>query len=239
MLCTQLIASMQGASMFGDIIAIVNLIRSGIEAYGKSKTSRNRKKVVLNVLKAYFIFKDCVDEGEALLSEAAPDPVEKLNSMDAGDAVITLQRWNAILDRQSWRLQALHDAVLGQHHLEVLNPALQRKIKKIIGNKMDDVQTLAQVGAALVIRNMFNFRTKVETPNYILSIAYSESNKINLDKLRRYIMKLRHSLDGYRQVLRGLVSSDELTTLSKRARSDTLIPSGRGYSGQRRQSAIR
>lgn len=141
--------------MFGPLKSIVDVVRSGVADIRSFKSARERKDNVLGILKTYFFLKDCVDEGEALVDDAGPDPIGKINKMDEWKARSTLERWDDVILRQDLRLRALTGFIFGQDHLAVINPALQARISEIIGNKMNQAVTLHRIGAALLFRHTF------------------------------------------------------------------------------------
>ena len=67
--------------MFSQLKSIVDLIRSGVSGFSTFQSNKERKEIVLNILKVYFFLKDCVDDGdERLITDAGADPVGKINS---------------------------------------------------------------------------------------------------------------------------------------------------------------
>lgn len=210
--------------MFAQLKGIVDLLTSSIKTFRDFKTSKQREDNVLELLKIYFVFKDCVDESESLISDAGTDPVAKVASMSAEDAAHTLSRWDSALTRQAFRLRALEQHLLGQDELAVIDPALQDQIIRVIGYKMDSAVTLHGIGAALVIRVMFPVAvTDEERAVYISVMAGSEDRQIDIPRVRLEISALRAALDEYRKVVERFVSSDELLRFSKKAREATLM----------------
>jgi hypothetical protein len=136
------------------------------------------------MLKAYFLLKDCADEGEALVVDAGSDPIGKVNAMEASAAVSTLETWDAVIRRQGNRLYALQGYIFGQEHLAVINPALQDRIGEIIGYKMDRIVTLHGIGSALFFRNMFPIEdTNEEKARYVLIMAGTENDTLDMAKV--------------------------------------------------------
>jgi len=107
-------------------------------------------------LRVYFILLDCVNDGEKLIAEAGPNPVEKILSLGPAESAKTLERWDSIIVRQGQRLSSLQGAIFGQNHLAVINPDLQKRISEVVGYKTDRLVTLHGIGAALFFRRMFN-----------------------------------------------------------------------------------
>jgi hypothetical protein len=213
--------------MFGHLKSVVDLIRSGIADFRKFKTDKEREETILGVLKAYFLLKDCVDEGETLIADAGPDPVGKINAMEASEALSTLERWDAVIRRQGIRLYTLQGYIFGQDHLAVINPALQERIGEIIGYKMDRAVTLHGIGSALFFRNVFPVAdTNEEKARYVSVMASAEHDTLDLAKVKAEIAGLREALDQYRSVVERLVSNEELMRLSRRARQETSFRGG-------------
>lgn len=213
--------------MFGELKSIVDLIRSGIADYRQFKTDKERKETILGLLKAYFLLKDCVDEGETLIADAGPDPIAKINAMEASEVLSTLERWDAIIRRQGSRLYMLQGYIFGQDHLAVINPALQDQIGEVIGYKMDRAVTLHGIGAALFFRNIFPVaHTDEEKARYVSFMAGAEHDTLDMAKVKSEIVDLRKALDQYRSVVERLVSDEELLRLSRRARRETSFRDG-------------
>jgi len=208
--------------MFGYLKSVVDLIRSGIADFRKFKTDKEREEAILGVLKAYFLLKDCVDEGEALITDAGSDPVGKINAMQASEALSTLEKWDAVIRKQGIRLYMLEGHIFGQDHLAVINPALQDRIREIIGYKMDSTITLHGIGAALFFRNVFSVeKTNEDKARYVSVMAGAEYDRLDMTKVKAEIAGLREALDQYRNVVERLVSDEELLRLSRRAKRET------------------
>ena len=208
--------------MFAQIKSVVDLIRSGVADFRSFKSGKERNDAVLDLLCVYFILKDCVDDGEKLVTEAEPDPIEKISSMNPDDAISTLERWDATIRKQGIRLHRLQGAIFGQDHLAVINPKLQKRIGEVIGYKMDRTVTLHGIGAALFFRTAFPIAdTKEEKARYISIMAGEEDSGLNMPRIREEITMLRESLDQYRLVVERLVSDAKLLQLSQRARNET------------------
>jgi len=213
--------------MFAQLKGVVDLIRSGVSDFRNFKTAKAREEAVLDVLRVYFLLKDCVDDGEKLVSEAQPNPVERISQMEPDLALATIGRWDATIRRQGIRLYRLQGAILGQDHIAVINPDLQARISEVIGYKMDRVVTLHGIGAALYFKNLFPLaNTNEEKASYISLMAGEEEDSLNMPRIRSEIESLRVSLDLYRDVVERMVSNAELLQLSKRARQETLFPDG-------------
>jgi len=211
--------------MFAQIKGVVDLIRSGVSDFRNFKTSKEREEAVLDLLRVYFLLKDCVDDGEKLVSEAQPNPVEKITGMDAASALATIERWDATIRKQGSRLYRLQSGLLGQDHIAVINPALQERLSEVIGYKMDRTITLHGIGSALFFKNMFPVaNTNEEKARYISVMAGEEEDSLNMLRIGTEIESLRESLNQYRSVVERMVSSAELLQLSTRARQETQFP---------------
>jgi len=213
--------------MFAQLKGVVDLIRSGVSDLRNFKTAKAREEAVLDVLRVYFLLKDCVDDGEKLVSESQPNPVERISQMEPDLALATIGRWDATIRRQGIRLYRLQGAILDQEHIAIINPDLQARISEVIGSKMERTVTLHGIGAALYFKNLLPFaNTNEEKAKYISLMAGEEGDSLNMPRIRSEIESLRVSLDQYRDVVERMVSNAELLQLSKRARQETLFPDG-------------
>ena len=211
--------------MFSQLKSVVDLVRSGVSEFSKFQSNRERKEIVLNILKVYFFLKDCIDDGERLITDAGNDPVGKINSMESDEAIRILTVWDGILRKQGIRLYALQGYIFGQDHLAIINPELQERISEVIGYKMDRTVTLHGIGATLFLRNMFPIEnTNEEKARLVALMAGVEAEgSLDLEKINSEVAALRTSLAEYRTVLERFISDEELLSLSKRARKETLI----------------
>jgi hypothetical protein len=217
-----------GEKMFSQLKSVVDLIRSSIAEFRKFKSDQERKEIILSILEAYFLLKDCVDDGEKLIIEAGSDPVGKINEMEPTEAIETLKRWDLLLRKQGIRLYNLQGYIFGQHHLAVINPKLQDKISEVIGYKMDRAVTLHGIGAGLFFRNMFPIRESNEEKVRLvaLMVGAEEDGTMDLVKINTEVAALQQSLDEYRSIVERLVKDEELLSLSKTAREKTLFKEG-------------
>lgn len=211
--------------MFAQLKGVVDLIRSGVSDFRNFQTAKAREDAVLDLLRVYFLLKDCVDDGEKLISEAQPNPVEKIAGMEPQLALATIERWDATIRKQGIRLHRLQGAILGQDHIAVINPALQDRLSEAIGYKMDRAITLHGIGSALFFKNMFPVANTIEEKaRYISLMAGEEGNSLDMSRICAEIESLRESLNQYRAVVERMVSNAELLQLSKRARQETQFP---------------
>jgi hypothetical protein len=205
-----------------SLVGIVNLLRGGGESLLKRTEEGSHERAALGVMKTYFLLKDLAAEADALFLEAGEEPAATLSAMEPEAAVAVLARWNEILNHQTARLLTLQELLVGQHHLEIVDPELREKIDAIIGSKFDSVQTLEQLGAQLFFRNMLgNNRDQQSTVDYVLTLGGSETDSLDLPRLRQEIDGLREALERYQAVANRLVGAKEMLKLSKKAREET------------------
>lgn len=208
--------------MFVQLKGVVDLIRTGITDLRNFQSAKAREEAVLDVLRIYFVLKDCVDEGEMLVSDAQPNPIEKLAQMTPEEALATIERWDAIIRRQGIRLYQLQGALIGQDHIAVINPALKDRLTVAVGSKMDRAVTLHGIGAALFYKSMFPVaNTSEEKARYISLMAGEKDETLNMSRICAEIQSLKKSLGQYRSVVERMVSNAELLQLSQRARRET------------------
>ena len=208
--------------MFAHLKVIVDLVSVGVTDAWSLKSKRDRQKAVLRMLESYFLLKDCLDDGAALILEAGHCPVTTLHSMSAEEASTAITRWDRVLRMQGNRLYMLKDYLLGQDHLAVIAPDVQAEVAKAVGSKFDSVTTLEGIGASLVFYIMFPIaETPEEKADYIVTMAGSRKDIINIPKIKREVKALGKSLDSYRRVIEKLVSNEEIVKRSRRARETT------------------
>ncbi len=108
---------------------------------GKSLFKRigegNHERAALGVMKTYFLMNDLTDEADAPFLEAGAEPAAALSAMDPEAVVAVLARRSDILTRQIGRLLVLQGFLVGQHHLEIVDPELRDKIATVFGSKPD------------------------------------------------------------------------------------------------------
>lgn len=199
------------------------------------KNKRDREQAILGMLRFYFVLKDCVDEGNALIRDAGADPVQRIISVDPGEAKQLVGTWDAALRRQATRLYSLAGQLGSQDALAVLNPALIAEIQKALGSKMNRAISLSGIGSALVIRTMFPLDESPEQIAHLVAVMAGEKkNQINLKRIGREVDLLERALDGYRAHVEAMTSKEELLKLSAKARSQTLLskPTEPGESGK-------
>lgn len=209
--------------MFGALSVIVGLLQTGASAFPaimQHKADKERKLVALNLLRLYYLLKDCVDEGSALISEAGPDPVDKIKSMDQQTSTETIERWEAILRRQFSRLSHTYGIISDDSLLSIINPELRNKIDDVIGSKWDKVNSLHGIMAALTFGPLPGSSNE-ERAGYISLISGSEGDFIDIPKVRREMDELRDALERYRNVINCLLAPEEIVRLSDQAREQS------------------
>lgn len=212
--------------MFAQLKPVVDLLSTGATHVSSVNTRLQRRKAVLRMLEAYFLLKDCMDEGMALVAEAGPNPVLTISAMSDEDAIATGERWNLVLRKQAVRLNMLQDRIFAQDHLSIIAPEVQAAIDKAVGSKFDRVTTLARIGAGLVLQAMFGFaKTPQERAGHVIAMTGAKKDKINMRKIKKEVAALSTSLDAYRGVIEKLVSTEEIVRLSKQARKATRFQS--------------
>lgn len=208
--------------MFGELISLVDLLRGGaVDAFAK-KAAAKRREAVLPMLETYFLLKDLVDEGAALVTYAGPRPVEKIQSLSGRDAEATLAAWDVALRRQAVRMRAVSQLIFGQEFLEVVSPELSQKLYAAVGSKFSRATSLHGIGAALFFRAIFPIEeSDLDRARYIAVMAGENGDILNIDKAEEEISQLREGLETYRAVVMKLASADEIMSLSAEARKRT------------------
>jgi len=211
--------------MFSQLKKVVDLICTGLSNYRQFKSQKERRDTILGILEVYFFLKDCVDEGEKLITDVGEDPVARINSMALDEAHKVITDWDVILRKQGMRLYALQSHIFGQDHLVIINPDLQKRISEVIGYKMDRTETLHGIGATLFLRNKFPIEeTDEEKARLITRMMGGEyDGLLDLEKITAEVSSLKQSLDDYRTVVERFVTDEEMLSLSKRARGKTII----------------
>ncbi|WP_105103046.1 hypothetical protein [Microbulbifer pacificus] len=208
--------------MFSQIKALVDLVKTGATEYSKHKKESERSESVLEMLRVYFLIKDCVEDGEELVSESEPNPVEVISRLSPDMALLKLEKWDRKIRRQGLRLYRLSGDLLGQDHISVVNPELQDKLADVVGYKMNRTVTLHGIGAALFFKEMFPIEnTAEEKARYISIMAGEEGDNLNMERIRSEIEDLKQALVEFRSVVDKFVSPDEILRLAKVARQET------------------
>jgi hypothetical protein len=209
--------------MFGELIAFIDVLRASVLDFHSHKLGSKRKAVISALLETYFYLKDATDEGEILIEDAAPSPVEVIRSLSPSDAKVRLAKWDNVLRRQTFRLMRISDRVFGQDFLDVVSPSLRESLNNVLGSKFDRATSLHGIGAALLFRGWVNGSPE-EQAHYVSVMAGEEDDLLHMDRIRDEIARLREGMESYRQAVQGLASSEELIVLSQAARTATLLP---------------
>lgn len=212
--------------MFAQIKSVVEAVISGFKGIREFKTQLDRDSAIENMLRFYFVLKDCVDEGESLIVEAGSNPVAKINAMPPEEAKVTIKRWDDALRRQGFRLRMLQGALFGQPQLAVINPEVEKALNTAIGYKMNRAVTLHGIGAALFLRNMFPLEETDEKKAELVAFMAGEKGRaaIDLVRIRREVADLRSAMEQYRGLVQRMASDAEILKLSKSARESTRPP---------------
>jgi hypothetical protein len=213
--------------MFAQIKSVVEAVLSGFKSIHEFKTQRERDKAIEEMLRFYFVLKDCVDDGEALIVEAGSNPLAKLKSMSPPEATATVKRWDTVLRLQGIRLRMLEGMLYGQAQLAVVNPQVEGALRKAIGYKMTRAVTLHGIGAGLYLRCMLPIEETDDQKAELIALMAGEKGRkaIDLDRIRREVGDLRSALETYRGTVQELASSAEILKISKKARESTRAPS--------------
>jgi hypothetical protein len=210
--------------MFGEMKIIVDLIREGLKEGWSLKGKAQRRAEVLRMLETYFLLKDCLDEGRALIKEAGSKPLETIRDMPIADAKALVGRWDSIIRRQSLRLVTLQDYLIRQDHLAFINPDLQKKIIRTARDKYRRITTLERIDTALLLHSRFPLTEgPEEKAQYLIMMSGSGRDTISMSKATREIKSLSDALALYRRVIESLISSEEVVRLSQEARKRTLV----------------
>ncbi|MDY0309746.1 MAG: hypothetical protein RBR29_08150 [Castellaniella sp.] len=217
--------------MFGELISLVDLLRGGAVDASAKKAAAKRREAVLPMLETYFLLKDLVDEGAALVTDAGPQPVAKIQTMSDHDAEATLAAWDVALKRQAFRMRAVSQLIFGQEFLEVVSPELREKLYAVVGSKFSRATSLHGIGAALFFRAIFPVeKSDLDRARYIAVMAGENGEILNMEKAEEEISQLREGLETYRAVVMKLASADEVMSLSAEARKRTDLSGTHGKS---------
>ena len=208
--------------MFGELISFVDLLRSAASDLRARKATAEVEKAILTMLEVHFYLMDAVDEGEALVRDAGPAPIERLAGLSQADAEIKLAEWDVVLRRQAFRLREVSKLVFDQHFLGVLNPDLPAQLNKVVGSKFDRATSLRSIGAALFFRAMLPLDDEpAKRAEYVALMAGDVGSAIDMDRVRAEIASLRGSMEGYQEALLQVASKESIIGLSAAARRST------------------
>ncbi|MFZ5556431.1 MAG: hypothetical protein ACOZDY_06880 [Pseudomonadota bacterium] len=206
--------------------SVVEAVLSGFKNAREFKIQIDRDNAIEAMLRLYFVLKDCVDEGEALIVEAGSNPLAKLKAMSLSEATETVRRWDMVLRCQGIRLRMLEGMLYGQSQLAVISPEVEVALNKAIGYKMNRTVTLHGIGAGLFLRCMFPMEETEKQKAELIAFMAGEKgrNAINLGRIRTEVEDLRSALESYRQTVQQLASNAEILKLSAKARESTRAP---------------
>ena len=197
--------------MITDLKTLVDLLRSSVSDYKAHDAKRKREQIALDLLQTYFLLFDCIKDARQLTHEAGTNPIQTINDMKGSEAKLTLQRWDTILNRQTRRLLALQESIFGQHHITVINPEVQERMKALVGNKLTRATSLHGIGSALCFRQIFGRSNSAEElVSYVTLSIGSESEKLDIEKTTREITELEVSLGQFRDIVERLLSTRKL-----------------------------
>jgi hypothetical protein len=212
-------------SMFGELISFVNVLRTAAQDYRAKNSGAGRQAIISRMLETYFYLKDAVDEGEDLVHDAAPNPVEFIASLDSAEAALKLREWDFVLRRQTFRLYRVSENVFGQNFIEVLSPGLRDRLDDVIGSKFNRATSLHGIGAQLFFRSMVSSsHSDEDKARYITVMAGEEGDFLHMEKIREEIAALRVAMEAYSQAIKELASTDEILRLSQQAKTNTRLP---------------
>jgi len=208
--------------VFGELITLVDLLRSGTIDASAKKAALQRDESVLAMLTAYFFLKDLVDEGSALIKDAGSNPLETIRSLPESEAELKLAEWDFALKRQGFRMRQISQLIFGQEFLEIASPELRNKLDKAVGSKFDRATSLQGIGAALFFRAIFPLdKTAEDRAGYIALMAGENGELLNIERAEAEVAALRQSLEAYRLAISQLASGSEIMRLSAEARRRT------------------
>ncbi|MBO9509634.1 hypothetical protein [Thalassospira sp. A3_1] len=209
--------------MFSSLVKIVELVINATVNFNNFRNKKERKDTVLDLLRTFYLFKDCLSEGRALIEEAGADPIQTLRDMDEWKASEVVKSWDAALCRQGLRLRRLEGYVSGQNHLVVIDSRLKDDIDKVIGSKFDRVTTLHSIGASLLFASIFPISdTPEDVAELVLVASGCAGKRINMELINAEVEEFEKVLERFNQVIKNILSPDEIMQLSTQARKDTL-----------------
>lgn len=210
-------------NMFGELINFIDVLRASALDFRSRQLGVKRKAVISTLLETYFYLKDATDEGEMLVEDAAPSPVEVIKSLSPADAKVRLAKWDSALQRQTFRLMRISERVFGQDFLDVLSPSLRESLNNFLGSKFERATSLHGIGATLYFRSWVD-GSQEEKARYVSVMAGEVDDLLHMEKIRDEIVRLRDGMETYRLTVHDLATSDELILLSQAARTATLLP---------------
>ena len=210
--------------MFLELLKIINVLKNAAKDVVHLKKESDRKEAIMEMMKIYFLMQDAYDDGVKLLSSVDENPVEYIKKLNNKSVKTHLDIWGKILRRQSNRLYTVSNYISSQSYLAVYCPESQNKITEIIGNKMDRVKNLHDLGAGLFFRTVF---TVTEAPEITASLVADtlSMNKELLDKneISKELHAFNTGLNDFRSVINTLADKNEILLLSQQAREQTKV----------------
>lgn len=208
--------------MFGELISFVDVLRSAVTDLGKRQRDSERDGIVTKMLETYYYLKDAVDDGEALVADAAPDPLKRIASLGPDEAKLKLAQWDKALYRQGFRLYRVSENIFGQAFIDIVDPRLKDALHDVIGSKFNRVTSLHGIGAALFFRDMLGLpASEAEQARYVSVMAGMKGTLLEMDRIEGEIVRLREALEGYRSAISQLASGEEIVRLAAAARAKT------------------
>lgn len=208
--------------MFGELISFIEVLMDAAIDFRTRKLGAERRAAISALLETYFYLKDATDEGELLVEDAQPNPVEVIKSLNELDAKDRLAKWDYVLRRQTFRLMRVSDRIFGQDFIDVVTPNLREKLYEVIGSKHERTTSLHGIGAALFFRGWVE-NSAEEAAHYVNVLVGEEDDLLHMDKITAEIAALREAMESYRIIVNELASSDEILLLSDAARKATLL----------------
>ena len=209
--------------MFGELISFFDVLKSTATDFRSRKLGAEREAIISTLLETYFYLKDASEEGELLVEDAQPNPVDIINSLDPIQAKERLGKWDYALRRQTFRLMRVSEAIFEQDFMDVVSPQLREKLDDVIGSKFNRANSLHGIGAALFFRGWVD-GTNEEQARYVTVMAGEEEDLLHMDKIKAEIAGLSDAMESYRLAVNQLSTSDEIIRLTKAARAATLLP---------------
>jgi len=185
--------------MFGELISFIGVLKSTALDLRGRKLGIERSATISTLLETYFYLKDAADEGELLVVDAQPNPVEVIGSLNAIEAKERLARWDYALRRQTFRLMRVSEKIFSQEFMSVVAPELEEKLHDVLGSKFNRATSLHGIGAALFFRGWSN-GTDEEKARYVSIMAGEEEDLLHMDKIHAEITALREAMEAYRLV---------------------------------------
>ena len=213
--------------MFGDLKAIVDVLRTATEGVKGFNDSKEKQNSSLDLLRIYFLLMDVVADATDLLNSIGSDPLKVISNLNHLEAKLKLNEWDSFVRKQGSRLCSLNDRLLGQDALSVIDPSLKSRLEELVSSKWERTNSLHGIGAQLVIYSMFG---KSEQQDWLIGVIQSmylaqEEGQINVSEAREEIERLKIELEEYRAVCIRLIGEQKVMKLSKKARADTYFES--------------